>query len=306
MELMRIFACSLVLPLGGVTAAGASVVFREVHGEHRQVLVEPGETLTGLAVEEGVPWWAVAAVNRLEDPDRILAGQTLDVDTRHIVPALVDDGLVINIPEAALYCFAGSRLVARYPVGLGRPSWPTPTGSFQVLFRERHPTWNVPPSIQEERRRSGRVVIDKVPPGPENPLGQYWIQLSVPGYGLHGTPVSASVGRFVSHGCIRLRQDDIRDLFGFVKPGTAVNIVYLPVKVAVTLAGEIWLEAHPDVYGAGTSTATSVADVLGTSGLLSAVDEEVLLAILEDRVGVARSIGTVPRRAMQDAGSTPR
>ena len=117
-----------------------------------------------------------------------------------------------------------------------------------------------------------------------------------------GTPFSASVGRFVSHGCIRLRQEDIRELFGFVKPGTAVNIVYLPVKVAVTPAGEIWVEAHPDVYGAGAPTAASVTEVLAACGLLSAADEAVLFAILQDRLGVARTIGTVPRRAMQDAG----
>lgn len=305
MGVPTLVACSLALLLGTAAAAEASMVFREVDGDFHRVRVEVGETLTGLAAEEDVPWWAVAAVNHLGDPDHILAGQVLEVDTRHIVPALVEDGVVINIPEAALYCFADGELVARYPVGLGRPSWPTPTGSFQVLFRERHPTWNVPPSIQEELRRSGRVVIDKVPPGPGNPLGQYWIQLSAPGYGMHGTPFTASVGRFVSHGCIRLGPEDIRDLFGRVGKGTTVTIVYLPVKVALTATGRIWMESHPDVYRTGVPTAEEVWEVLRASHLANGVDEGALRDVLRENLGVARPVGSVPQRVVRSSGARP-
>lgn len=296
-----LLAYGLALLLGTATAAEASAVFCEVHGELRRIRVEAGETLTGLAAKEGVPWWEIATVNRLDDPDRILAGQVLEVDTQHIVPALVGDGVVINIPEAALYRFAGGQLVARYPVGLGRPSWPTPIGSFQVLFREPHPTWNVPPSIQEELRRSGRVVVDKVPPGPRNPLGQYWIQLSAPGYGMHGTPFAASVGRFVSHGCIRLGREDIRDLFGQVREGTTVAIVYLPVKVALTATGKIWVESHPDIYGIGVPTAEEVGEVLRASDSANIVDQGALRDTLRENLGVARPVGSVPRRAMRSS-----
>ncbi len=293
-----------VLLIGAGLAAGHELaqppgprlgVFRQVVGELRSVEVKPGDTLIGIASRVGVPWKTLAAENGIERADRIYPGQRLAVDTRRVVPAVLDDGWVINVPEATLYVFEGGQVTARYPVGLGRPARPTPLGSFTILFREEDPTWDVPASIQEEMRREGAVVRKKVPPGPDNPLGRYWIQLSVWGYGIHGTPFGSSVGQFLSHGCIRARDGDIDDLYGRATQGLRVEIVYLPVKVAVTPEGEVWAEAHPDVYGLGTPSREAVWAALERQGAAGAVDPGALDAVLAAKDGVARRVGSLPK-----------
>ncbi len=275
-------------------AKGRFPVFTQVAGEIRTVVVEPGDTLVAIASRTGVPWPTIAAENRIADPGRIYPGQVLRVDTRRIVPSLVEEGWVVNVPEATLYVFEAGTLAARYPVGLGRPARPTPLGSFTILFLEENPTWEVPPSIQEEMRREGRVVRRKVPPGPDNPLGRYWIQLSIWGYGIHGTPFPTSVGQYLSHGCIRLRQADMEELFRRGAKGTRVEITYLPVKVAVTREGEVWAEAHPDVYSLGAPGPETVLAALEEAGVRDRVDEQLLREVLRKRDGVAHRVGKPP------------
>ncbi len=297
----------LLAPLPGARAAPASVnrlpVFTQVAGEIRTVVVKPGDTLVAIASRTGVPWPTIAAENRIADPGRIYPGQVLHVDTRRIVPSLVEEGWVVNVPEATLYVFEGGTLAARYPVGLGRPGRPTPLGSFTVLFLEENPTWEVPPSIQEEMRREGRVVRRKVPPGPDNPLGRYWIQLSIWGYGIHGTPFPTSVGQYLSHGCIRLQQEDMEALFRRGAKGTRVEITYLPVKVAVTREGEVWAEAHPDVYGLGSPGPETVLAALGEAHVRDRVDEGLLREVLHRRDGVAHRVGRPPAASRGSTGS---
>ncbi len=267
-------------------------MFSLVVGEIRTITVRRGDTLLGIAARTGVPAATIARANGISDPDRIRPGQELRVDTRRIVPALLDEGWVINVPEAELYVFENGVLAARYPVGLGRPSHPTPLGSFRILYREKHPSWEVPPSIQEEMRREGRVVRRKVAPGPDNPLGPYWIQLSIWGYGIHGTPFPASVGQFLSHGCVRLRNEDIAELFPRAAKGTRVEIAYLPVKVAVTPEGKVWVEAHPDVYRLGSPGADDVLAALRKHGVSAeAVDRDAVASVLAERDGVAHPVG---------------
>ncbi|MFU8858477.1 MAG: L,D-transpeptidase family protein [Deferrisomatales bacterium] len=276
-------------------------MFRQVAGEIRRVVVAPGDTLIGLSGRHGVHWQALAERNRLADPDRIRVGRELEVDTRRIVPAALDAGVVVNIPEATLYLFERGTLAARYSVGLGRPSWQTPVGSFSVLFSQMDPTWHVPRSIQEEMAREGRVVMQKVPPGPDNPLGRYWIQLSRWGYGIHGTPFPISLGQFLSHGCIRVGDAGIEDLYRRVRRGTRVEIVYLPVKLAVTPTGEVWAEAHPDVYRRGFPGEAEVWAALEREGVSRRVDAQALRRVLGERLGLAQQVGTAgPRESARD------
>jgi L,D-transpeptidase ErfK/SrfK len=294
---MRLAALLLVFSLPALAAAqGDGVpVFRQVAGEIRRVVVAPGDTLIGLGARHGVRWQTLAAKNGIADPDRLRVGQELTVDTRRIVPAVVADGIVVNLPEAMLYFFEGGSLAARYPVGLGRPKWPTPVGSFTVLFRESDPTWDVPRSIQEEMAREGRVVVSKVPPGPDNPLGKYWIQLSRWGYGIHGTPFPSSIGQFLSHGCVRVGDLGIEELFRRVRRGTRAEFIYAPVKLAVLPNGEVWAEAHPDAYGRGFPGDEVVWLALQREGAADRVDREALNAILRARDGLARQVGGAVR-----------
>jgi L,D-transpeptidase ErfK/SrfK len=142
---------------------------------------------------------------------------------------------------------ADDAVVRRHPVGLGRPDWPTFVGAFTIAVKEVDPVWDVPLSIQEELRRAGKTVTTRVAPGLANPLGKYWLGLSVAGYGTHGTNVPASISKFQTHGCIRMLAADIEDLFARVEVGTPGVTIYEPIVIGI-VDGALWMEAHPDIY----------------------------------------------------------
>jgi L,D-transpeptidase ErfK/SrfK len=103
-----------------------------------------------------------------------------------------------------LFFFKSGGLVGTYPVAVGKVDWETPIGAFRVLEKQHQKAWHVPKSIQEEMRREGQVVRQEVPPGPDNPLGEFWIRIS-PSCGIHGTNFPASVYGVSTHGCLRLQ-----------------------------------------------------------------------------------------------------
>jgi L,D-transpeptidase ErfK/SrfK len=124
--------------------------------------------------------------------------------------------LVLKLSERKVYVYAGNTVQARYSVAVGRSGWETPTGSFRVMAMMQNPGWTNP--------FTGEVV----PPGPDSPLGERWIQFWTDGnnaIGFHGTPDRASVGRAASHGCVRMLNEDIRKLYAVVQLGTSVAVV---------------------------------------------------------------------------------
>ncbi|MGA3042129.1 MAG: L,D-transpeptidase [Bryobacteraceae bacterium] len=118
--------------------------------------------------------------------------------------------IVVSIPDRKLALVEDGRAVKIYPVAVGAAHTPSPAGSFTVIVRVAHPTWYGP----------GKVV----PPGKSNPLGPRWIGLSRTGYGIHGTSNPRSIGRPASHGCIRMQNTDVEELFGLVAIGDAVEL----------------------------------------------------------------------------------
>ncbi|GAB6066920.1 hypothetical protein JCM13664_02380 [Methylothermus subterraneus] len=226
-------------------------VAAEIVGGVFTYTVKKDDTLLGIGARFGVDAKLLARENGIGKDGLIYVGQKLKIDNRHLVPARRQDGILINIPQRMLYLFRDGKLVAHYPVGLGRPSWPTPTGRFAIANKAINKDWVVPKSIQEEMRREGRVVRTRVPPGPDNPLGKYWIGLTASGYGIHSTIYPMSIYQFRSHGCIRLHPDDAEALFQQVKVGDSVEIIYRPVIVERDPEGRVWLEAHRDVYNRG-------------------------------------------------------
>ncbi len=239
----------LVLLLGFATPAAAEII-----GSVFDYTVKRGDTLLGIGARFGVDARVLARENGIDFNARLYPGQTLKVDNRHLVPQRRQDGILINIPQRMLYLFRAGRLVAYYPVALGRPSWPTPVGRFAIRSLEINKEWIVPKSIQEEMRREGLVVRTRVPPGPDNPLGKYWIGLTVWGYGIHSTIYPMSIYQFRSHGCIRLHPDDAEDLFFRVRVGDSVEIIYQPVIIDRDADGRVWLEVHRDVYNQGVDS----------------------------------------------------
>jgi len=119
--------------------------------------------------------------------------------------------IIVSIPDRKLALLENGRLVKVYPVAVGAPDSPSPSGEFQIVQRLENPTYFRP-----------GVVIG---PGSSNPLGTRWMGLNVKGFGIHGTNRPASVGQNASHGCVRLRNRDMEDLFARVHVGDRVSLL---------------------------------------------------------------------------------
>lgn len=118
--------------------------------------------------------------------------------------------IVVSIPDRKLAVVDAATVVKIFPTAVGAERTPSPTGTFQVVQRIPDPTWYT----------KGKVIG----PGKANPLGTRWIGLSAKGYGIHGTNNPSSIGHNASHGCIRLRNRDIEELFAMVAAGDTVEL----------------------------------------------------------------------------------
>ncbi|NJK41252.1 MAG: L,D-transpeptidase [Acaryochloridaceae cyanobacterium SU_2_1] len=133
------------------------------------------------------------------------------------LPPVVDPiRLELDLNRRQVTVYQKDQIVKTYPVAIGRAGWETPAGSFAVKTMYRDPPWKHP--------FDGFVI-----PGgdPENPLGRRWIGFWTDGrhwIGFHGTPTRDSVGRAASHGCVRMYDEDIEELFELVALGTPIKV----------------------------------------------------------------------------------
>ncbi len=213
-------------------------------GADRPYIVGPNETLMEIARRAGLGFQALAEANPGVDPWLPGVGCELTLPFAALLPPGIGPGITINLAEYRLYLAEpdnGAWRIRIYPIGLGRQGWETPEGEYTIVNKVADPSWTPPASLRAENPELPAAV----PPGPDNPLGRFWLGLSAPGVGLHGTNHPYGVGRRVSHGCIRLYPDDIADLARRVPVGTPVRILYKPFK-AVRDGDRLLLEVHPD------------------------------------------------------------
>lgn len=124
--------------------------------------------------------------------------------------------LELRLSERQLLVYRGEMLIANYAVAVGREGWQTPTGEFSVFQKQSDPTWEHP------------FTGELVPPGPDNPLGSRWIGFWSDGQnsiGFHGTPDESVMGSAVSHGCVRMRNEDVQALYELVNMDTVVVVL---------------------------------------------------------------------------------
>lgn len=274
--------------------------------------VQAGESLAKIGARFGVAAEILARQNALKPNAKLVPAQKIAIDNRHIAPPAQSVGLLINLPQRMLYFFRDAQgelqpqlqsqpetrpqpsiqslqLVAAYPVGLGKPTWPTPMGAFKVVNKSDNKTWVVPLSIQEEMRQKGQVVKATVPPGPDNPLGKYWLGLSLDSIGIHGTLAPTSIYHFQSHGCIRLHPDDIEVLFAKVPLGTPGRIIYSPLLIAES-AGRVFIEAHRDSYNRGGVSMAALERLARQRMLVDHIDWAKAADVLKLKEGIARDV----------------
>ena len=130
--------------------------------------------------------------------------------------------VVIQRSSKRLVLYRGSRAgamtaAASFGIATGMAAYPTPTGNFRIVTKQRNPWWYPPAADWAKGAKP-------VPPGPGNPLGTRWMGLNVGAVGIHGTPDAASIGYSASHGCIRMRISDAERLFERIRVGTPVFI----------------------------------------------------------------------------------
>jgi L,D-transpeptidase ErfK/SrfK len=216
-----------------------------VVGEPVALTVTYDDRFSTLAMKYDLGFEEMRHANPDVDPWIPGAGARVVLPTQFMLPPGIREGIVINLPEYRLYYFPkDSGTVMTFPIGIGRTGFQTPTTSAKIVAKIVNPAWYPTKAHREEHAEMGDVLPLVVPPGPDNPLGALAIQLTIPGYFLHGTNKPFGVGQRVSHGCVRLYPDDIQTLAAAAPIGTPVRIIDTPVKVAWH-EGALWMESHP-------------------------------------------------------------
>ena len=199
------------------------------------------DTLLDIARMKHLGYRELIRANPGVDPWLPGDGTWVTIPSRWILPDAPREGLVLNMPEHRLYYYLPDSRVMTFPLGVGREGQETPAGSYRIGQKRTNPIWYVPRSIQAEME----VPRKMVPPGPNNPLGKYWMRLSHTTYGIHGTNNPWAIGRRVTHGCIRLYPEDIAFLYPRVPKGTPVRVVYQYAKVGV-MEGKAYFQVFRD------------------------------------------------------------
>ena len=270
-------------------AVGADTTVIGRLGTHR---VRPGETFFEIARYYDLGYGELVEANPGIDPLIPPVGKDLVLPTEWILPCCTYDGIVVNVPEMRLYFYRHapddpkSRLVETFPVGIGRESWRTPRGQFHIRRKTVNPRWVIPESIRQEHIREYGDTRHSIAGGdPDNPLGKYRMELSLPPFSIHGTDIPWGIGMQVTHGCVRLYPEDMEHLFPLAPVGTRVEFTYQPVKVG-RRHGEVYVEVHRDVYRYGGPSYRRALAALTRQGLSSGVDGARVKAALRSSAGM--------------------
>lgn len=119
--------------------------------------------------------------------------------------------IVVSLEDRKLALVEDGKVAKVYSVAVGKPSTPSPVGTFTIERRIANPVYH----------HDGKTVQ----PGPGNPVGTRWMGLNVRGYGIHGTNAPKSIGKAASHGCIRMAKSDLEELFAMVQVGDTVELI---------------------------------------------------------------------------------
>ena len=126
--------------------------------------------------------------------------------------------LVAKKADNILYAYNGDRLIATYPTTVGSSDTPSPTGTFSIVNRVKNPWYRATSGEGKDKK------VFMLPPGPNGPVGVVWMGLSKPSYGIHGSPVPEGISRQASHGCVRLTNWDVLEVYANVDTGTKVDL----------------------------------------------------------------------------------
>lgn len=172
-------------------------------------------------------------------------GSTLLIPLQLILPDAPREGIIINSAEMRLYYYPKkSKTVKVLPIGIGQLGKDTPLDWVTSVQNKRtNPTWTPTKAMHQEYLANGKNIPDVFPAGPDNPMGLYALYIGRL-FAIHGTNADFGIGLRVSHGCVRLRAEDIEWLYNTVPIGTRVQFINQPIKMTVEPDGSHYLEVH--------------------------------------------------------------
>lgn len=266
---MKLVFAVLLLSCYSVGVIAAEYEFADqsvsVVGDVGYVAIDGRDNFSAMARRYGLGFEEIRLANPGIDPWLPPDGAVVTLPSRHLLPPFARKGIVINVAEYRLYYFDdvadGSVKVSTFPISIGRQEWLTPVGTSKVVQKQTKPTWFPPQSVIAEHAERGDFLASSVPPGPDNPLGEYSLRLSIPGYLIHGTNRPAGVGMQVTHGCVRMYPESIEWLFPQVDVGTPVIIVNEPYKFAY-IGNDLFFQAYPPLEPAENLAARSLTRVM--------------------------------------------
>ncbi|WP_188849300.1 L,D-transpeptidase [Aureimonas glaciei] len=217
-----------------------------VPGYHRPNLARPARAYDGVVLEGRAPAGrAPIAVDRSREPGydgytgSVRAGASTAVpramNKREVdpvfLPQVVDyptkekpGTIVIDTTAKFLYLVDQGGKAHRYGVGVGKPGFEW-AGVHKVTQKKEWPTWTPPSQMRARERAKGKILPAQMAGGPQNPLGARAMYLGSTLYRIHGTNQPWTIGKAMSSGCIRMRNEDVTDLYGRVPVGTRVIVL---------------------------------------------------------------------------------
>jgi len=172
----------------------------------------------------GLSKWAVAVSTAMVMGIEALGQAVTTVDTTQSQPVQLKRTIVVSLEDRKLALVEDGQVKKVYTVAVGKPSTPSPIGTFTIQRRVKNPVY----------QHEGKVVD----PGPLNPVGTRWMGLSVKGYGIHGTNEPKSIGKAASHGCIRMARKDLEEMYEMVHVGDTVELIAQRNEETALLFGE--------------------------------------------------------------------
>ena len=220
--------------------ASYTITERDISGPFLQRLPDKMEDLKGIPrLSYSSPREALAEKFHMSEPllgvlnpgqhfDR--AGRTIvvvDIGDEHSVAAAKADRVEVDKGRQTVKLFDRSNaLIGFYPATVGSEEKPSPTGTLKVTEIDLNPTYRYNPDYHFKGVHSRKPF--EIKPGPNNPVGTVWINLSADGYGIHGTPSPGKVSKAASHGCVRLTNWDAERVADQISKGTPVAFIDAP------------------------------------------------------------------------------
>jgi L,D-transpeptidase ErfK/SrfK len=285
-------ASEFLLPLNGDNVIGAVSI----------AVAEHEDTLLDIGRRYGVGYEEVIAANPGVDPWLPGEGTEILIPGRFVLPDAPREGIVVNLPEHRLYYYPAAkagepRVVRTYPISVGKMDWKTPLGATKVVAKQEKPNWYPPQSVRLEHIAKGDPLPPFIPPGPDNPLGEYVLRLGIPSgaYLIHGTNRPAGVGMQVTHGCIRMFPEDISEFYTMIPVNTKVNLVDQTTKVGWS-RGTLFVERQSPLEGTDNPAHMDSAELsralqAATAGLAADVDWDTARLAFQQASGVPVRVG---------------